>query len=105
MILVDLGLADSQGLDTLRELRGYKVPKVILTARFDLSSAVTNLGAIDYIVKTTPLPEIYERIMFNIAKVKGSRKLLSPSAFEQLKTCVAGSRQWMAEPVRELTLA
>lgn len=105
LILVDLGLPDSHGLDTLCELQRYKTPKIVLTARCDLSSEAAALGACDFIYKgdVGSKVDVYERIMFNVAKAQRSRKLLPHNVFEQIKACVTESRVWSKAP--ELTPA
>lgn len=89
LVLVDLSLPDSQGIGTLRELAQYKVPKVVLTARFDISGEVAQYGVCDYIVKQEEGPVgIYERIMFNVAKIeKAKRPRFSAETFSQIRAC------------------
>ncbi len=99
LILVDLGLPDSQGLDTLRALKGFKVPKVVLTARCDLASGAANCGAIDYVIKTTELTDLLERIMFNVSKIVKPKLRFAPDVFAKLQECL----QTCGQP--ELTLA
>lgn len=100
LILVDLGLPDSDGVGTLRALKDRKTPKVVLTGRFDLVSEAAELGCADYVYKTMELSDLYERLMFNISKVERVRRpRFSPEVFGQIRAC-------FERPVeRELTYA
>jgi DNA-binding response OmpR family regulator len=66
LIILDLGLPDTDGLDVLRILRdeGNRLPVVILTARGDLSDKVGgfNLGADDYVTKPFRFEELLARV-------------------------------------------
>jgi DNA-binding response OmpR family regulator len=66
LIILDLGLPDTDGLDVLRILRdqGSRLPVVILTARADLSDKVGgfNLGADDYVTKPFRFEELLARV-------------------------------------------
>jgi DNA-binding response OmpR family regulator len=65
LLLLDLGLPDTDGLDVLRALRAVSdLPVVVLTARGDERSVVRglHLGADDYLVKPVRLAELLARI-------------------------------------------
>ncbi|MFJ2111441.1 MULTISPECIES: response regulator transcription factor [unclassified Streptomyces] len=65
LVLLDLGLPDTDGLEVLRKLRAVSgVPVVVLTARGDERSVVRGLrlGADDYLVKPVRLAELLARI-------------------------------------------
>ncbi|MEU1050913.1 response regulator transcription factor [Streptomyces sp. NPDC005897] len=65
LLLLDLGLPDTDGLDVLRRLRAVsELPVVVLTARGDERSVVRGLrlGADDYLVKPVRLTELLARI-------------------------------------------
>jgi two-component system KDP operon response regulator KdpE len=65
LVLLDLGLPDQDGLDALRDLRGFSpVPVVVLTARGEEASKVAALdsGADDYVTKPFGAPELLARI-------------------------------------------
>ncbi|MFD0312437.1 response regulator transcription factor [Streptomyces sp. NPDC127119] len=65
LLLLDLGLPDTDGLDVLRALRAVSdLPVVVLTARGDERSVVRGLrlGADDYLVKPVRLAELLARI-------------------------------------------
>lgn len=91
LILLDLGLSDSQGLDTLRAIKDVKVPKVVISGRYDITAEAHELGATDYVVKTTMLSDIVDRIMFNVSKIK-PRKRLSEKVFGEIKMCFERER-------------
>ncbi len=71
LIVLDLGLPDIDGLDVLRELKasGSDVPVVVLTARTEESdrAAALRLGAVEYLTKPLPFPELLGRVRANTA--------------------------------------
>jgi len=86
LILVDLGLEDSYGLNTLDELSKYKIPKVVVTANPNLAKQSAEKGAVDYILKNCDTSDILTRIGFNIEKYRKKQKsLFSQQAFEEIK--------------------
>ena len=65
LLLLDLGLADGDGLDVLRDLRKVsRLPVIIVTARGDERTTVRGLmlGADDYLVKPVRRHELLARI-------------------------------------------
>ncbi|KHD87052.1 MAG: Fis family transcriptional regulator [Bdellovibrio sp. ArHS] len=65
VVLLDLGLPDVQGLEVLREIRGWsRVPIIVLTVQDSDSDKVSALdgGADDYITKPFSLPELLVRM-------------------------------------------
>ncbi len=66
LILLDLVLPGGDGLDILREIRGFgrRVPVIILTARGEEDDRVTGLklGADDYVVKPFSVKELLARV-------------------------------------------
>src|SRR5262249_21181746 len=66
LIILDLGLPDSDGMTLLAELRhaGDLTPVIVLTARGDEESKVKalDLGADDYITKPFGVPELLARV-------------------------------------------
>ncbi|WP_150237050.1 response regulator transcription factor [Nocardiopsis quinghaiensis] len=66
LVLLDLGLPDTDGFDVLRRVRslGVDVPVVILTARDGVRDTVTGLeiGADDYVTKPFRFEELLARV-------------------------------------------
>jgi DNA-binding response OmpR family regulator len=66
LLILDLGLADTDGFDVLRRLRdaGDQVPVLILTARSSVTDTVTGLelGADDYMAKPFRFEELLARV-------------------------------------------
>ena len=65
-ILLDLGLPDSFGIDTvdrLRELVGERIPIVVLTSRDDddIGVQAVHRGAQDYLIKSTTDAQLLAR--------------------------------------------
>lgn len=75
LVLLDLGLPDSDGLRVCARLRRLgPVPVIVVTARGDLSSRVQGLrgGADDYIVKPFALSELLARIEAVMRRAPGA---------------------------------
>jgi two-component system KDP operon response regulator KdpE len=65
LMLLDLGLPDGDGLDVIRELRGWsQLPVIVLSARGQEQDKVTafELGADDYLTKPFGAAELLARI-------------------------------------------
>ena len=81
VVLLDLTLADSDGLDVLTEIHGLTdIPVILLTGRGAEADRVLGLrmGAEDYIVKPFSPPELVARIdniLRRVAQRPGSRPL------------------------------
>jgi two-component system KDP operon response regulator KdpE len=65
LIVLDLGLPDGDGVDLIREVRGWSpVPIIVLSARIDESDKITALdaGADDYLTKPFGIGELLARV-------------------------------------------
>ena len=65
LIVLDLGLPDGDGVDLLRDLRGWsQVPVIVLSARGDERDKIAALdaGADDYLVKPFSVGELLARV-------------------------------------------
>lgn len=68
LILLDIGMADKDGIQTLKELRAMehckKIPVIMLTARGDRDSIINSqkLGIDDYVLKPYETEELRFRI-------------------------------------------
>jgi two-component system, OmpR family, KDP operon response regulator KdpE len=65
LIILDLGLPDGDGMDVLRDVRGWsKVPVIVLSARVDEQDKIEALdaGADDYLTKPFGVGELLARV-------------------------------------------
>jgi len=65
VVVLDLGLPDTDGVEVLRELRGFsEVPVLVLSARSDQAEKVAALdaGADDYVTKPFGMEELLARL-------------------------------------------
>ncbi len=77
IIILDLGLPDTEGLDVCRRIRGITgVPIVILTARHGESDTVAllNAGADDYITKPFSTQELAARVAAQLRRAATPRR-------------------------------
>lgn len=91
LILVDLGLPDSQGLNTLKALQGTKTAKVVLTAGDHCPNEVAKAGGIDYIPKTD-VSAMLSRIRFHMERLTPKPRF-DPDIFEKIKACLGSCRE------------
>ncbi|GAB6848935.1 two-component system response regulator KdpE [Paraburkholderia sp. A1RI_3L] len=71
LVIVDLGLPDTDGLDVIRELRGWSdLPVIVLSARSQESEKVAALdaGADDYLTKPFGVSELLARIRAHLRR-------------------------------------
>lgn len=89
LLLVDLNLPDSRGLDTLGALVSCTCPKVVISAHAkELTPEIAALGVVDYVKKISQIDDIVARIRFNLNKVRPKHRF-DPSVFTQIQACVA----------------
>jgi two-component system KDP operon response regulator KdpE len=78
LVIVDLGLPDGDGLDVIRDLRGWSnVPVIVLSARVGEADKIRalDLGADDYLVKPFGVGELLARV--RAALRRGARNAAS----------------------------
>ncbi|CAN7451935.1 two-component system response regulator KdpE [Trinickia sp. LjRoot230] len=71
LVIVDLGLPDTDGLDVIRELRGWSdMPVIVLSARTQEAEKVAALdaGADDYLTKPFGVSELLARIRAHLRR-------------------------------------
>lgn len=74
LLVVDLGLPDGDGLDLIRDVRGWSnVPIVVLSARADETDKIAALdaGADDYLTKPFGVGELLARVRANLRRPRG----------------------------------
>lgn len=74
LLVVDLGLPDGDGLDVIRDVRGWSnVPIVVLSARSDETDKIAALdaGADDYLTKPFGVGELLARVRANLRRPRG----------------------------------
>ena len=74
LVILDLGMPDGDGMDLLRDLRGWSsVPVIVLSARVGEQDKIEALdaGADDYVVKPFDLEELLARIRARIRSREG----------------------------------
>jgi two-component system KDP operon response regulator KdpE len=75
LVVLDLGLPDGDGLDLIRDVRGWSnVPIVVLSARADESDKIAALdaGADDYLTKPFGVGELLARVRANLRRPRAS---------------------------------
>ena len=84
LLVVDLGLPDGNGLELIRDVRGWSsVPIVVLSARSDESDKIAALdaGADDYLTKPFGVGELLARVRANLRRPRaGAEEGLAHSA-------------------------
>ncbi|AMO24134.1 two-component system response regulator KdpE [Ramlibacter solisilvae] len=75
LIVLDLGLPDGDGMDLIRDVRGWSsVPIVVLSARTSETDKVAALdaGADDYLTKPFGVGELLARVRANLRRPRGA---------------------------------
>ena len=76
LVILDLGLPDGDGVDLVRELRGWTgIPVLILSARSDEANKVRALdaGADDYLTKPFSVEELLARLRATLRRIRYER--------------------------------
>ena len=80
LILLDLNLPDLHGLDVLREakndIRLARIPVIVMTADSDAEVECLTLGAIDFIPKPYPRPEVILARVWRTIELSEDRDIL-----------------------------
>ncbi len=75
LLVLDLGLPDGDGLDLIRDLRGWSgVPIIVLSARADEADKIAALdaGADDYLTKPFGVGELLARVRANLRRPRAA---------------------------------
>ena len=75
LLVLDLGLPDGDGLDVIRDVRGWSaVPIVVLSARVDEADKIAALdaGADDYLTKPFGVGELLARVRANLRRPRAA---------------------------------
>ncbi len=77
LLVLDLGLPDGDGLDVIRDVRGWSaVPIVVLSARVDEADKIAALdaGADDYLTKPFGVGELLARVRANLRRPRAANR-------------------------------
>jgi two-component system KDP operon response regulator KdpE len=99
VILLDLGLPDQDGIDTLKSLRQWtSAPVIIISARGQEQDKIAGLdaGADDYLTKPFSINELMARLRVALRHVeRGPGDVLPIYEHEGLKVDLVGRRIWL----------
>lgn len=104
LIMLDLGLPDRDGVEFIRDLRGWSsIPILIISARTEEKGKVEALdaGADDYLTKPFGVPELLARIRALLRRVPNreeSNPLISFGEFTI--NCLSRTLSRMGEPIK-----
>ena len=75
LLVLDLGLPDGNGMDVIRDVRGWSaVPSIVLSARSDEADKIAALdaGADDYLTKPFGVGELLARVRANLRRPRAA---------------------------------
>jgi len=75
LLVLDLGLPDGDGIDLIRDVRGWSaLPIIVLSARVDEADKIAALdaGADDYLTKPFGVGELLARVRANLRRPRGA---------------------------------
>lgn len=84
LIVLDLGLPDGDGIDLIRDLRGWsRMPVIVLSARVGDTDKIEALdaGADDYLVKPFSVGELMARVRVALRRMARSAEAAAPLCF------------------------
>ncbi|MBQ6622540.1 MAG: EAL domain-containing protein [Mogibacterium sp.] len=88
LILLDLNLPDLHGLEVLRRIRSQeataRIPVIVMTAEKDAEVECLTLGAIDFIPKPYPRPEIVRARVLRTIELSEDRDIIRWTERDQL---------------------
>ena len=88
LILLDLNLPDGHGLDILRWLRGdahlSRIPVIVMTSDKESEVESLNLGAIDFISKPYPMPEVIRARVRRVIELTETKDLVRETSRDHL---------------------
>ncbi|CAB3669984.1 KDP operon transcriptional regulatory protein KdpE [Paraburkholderia sediminicola] len=96
LVIIDLSLPDMDGIEVIRELRGWSaMPVIVLSARSREEDKVAALdaGADDYLTKPFGLPELGARIRAHLRRQVGGDRVGVPQIQFGLVTIDLGERR------------
>src|SRR6185369_7120711 len=93
LLVLDLGLPDGNGIDLIRDVRGWSaLPIIVLSARVDEADKIAALdaGADDYLTKPFGVGELLARVRANLRRPRdGADVHLTPIEYRLLSVLVA----------------
>lgn len=95
VILIDLGLPDGDGKDTIRKIREVDdVPVIVVTSRHEVDERVAALdaGADDFVLKPFSIDELAARVRAQIRRATSSAVPTTVLAFDRLEIDLAAKR-------------
>ena len=108
LVLLDLGLPDIDGIEVLKQLRGWsQIPVIVLSARGQENDKVRALdaGADDYLTKPFGVGELLARIRVALRRAASSASPTAEPVFQtgDLKVDLAVHRVWLGDKEIHLT--